>query len=305
MEGKASDSSDEDFVQMKVPPGIRPETQGSLGQYLQRVGSSQVSSLGSMFGSLSRKVKQAVHLSDNSEFALESLKESTSRLAGDYIKQFNQTASEVSRQAAKHSLDQLIQLFHREEERLRLLDPPSQPDASPFFEASFSETEQLLAHWQPSQCSQIEAICLVGFDHSVGNLVEWVFPEPEKAGLSGKALQRLAHYALPDGSHLSDRGTVQFLLETEQALLHCVSCFGQVEAALLPQQKSISRNFVQKAVVVLSKLPAYGLLSSKVGAVTEALFSQLDFSKTQLLKDFFLSANNSPNQTHLLDHPQH
>lgn len=59
----------------------------------------------------------------------------------------------------------------------------------------------------------------------------------------------------------------------------------------MPQEDSISRTFVQKAVCVLTKVPIYGLLKDKVHMSMKALFDQKDFKQTQILEDLYLSSN--------------
>lgn len=75
-----------------------------------------------------------------------------------------------------------------------------------------------------------------------------------------------------------------FILSNKGQLYHCISSYGQIEASLLPQQDSISRTFVQKAVCVMTKIPIYGLLKDKVHIAMKALFGQRDFSQTQILE---------------------
>ena len=62
------------------------------------------------------------------------------------------------------------------------------------------------------------------------------------------------------------------MLKDEKNTYHCVSCYRQIKASLLPQEDSISRTFVQKAVVVLTKVPIYGELRAKLQPTTQALF---------------------------------
>jgi hypothetical protein len=96
---------------------------------------------------------------------------------------------------------------------------------------------------------------------------------------------------LPDGSHLTQEGQVYFILHDETNLFHCVSSYGQIEAALLPQEDSISRTFVQKAVCVVTKVPIYSLLKDKVHMIMKCLFAQRNFKETQILEDLYKSAN--------------
>ena len=54
------------------------------------------------------------------------------------------------------------------------------------------------------------------------------------------------------------------MLRDDKNFYHCVSCYRQIQASLLAKEDSISRTFVQKAVVVMSKVPLYGELRAKL-----------------------------------------
>ena len=58
----------------------------------------------------------------------------------------------------------------------------------------------------------------------------------------------------------------------------------------------MTRGTVQKSVVVLSRLPLYGLIEAKLEMITHAYFRELDFSKRSLLEETYhnLNAQLSP-----------
>ena len=83
--------------------------------------------------------------------------------------------------------------------------------------------------------------------------------------LTGEFLRMLPQLALPDGSHQTDSGYVYFVLRDGKNLFHCTSCYRQINAdELINKDESVSRTFVQKAVIVLSKLPLYGEIRAKL-----------------------------------------
>ena len=84
---------------------------------------------------------------------------------------------------------------------------------------------------------------------------------------------------------------MNFILRNDRSTYHCVSCFRQIPASLLPQEDSISRAFVQKAVVILSRIPIYGELRAKLQPTTQALFDQKNFKDTKILSDLYIHAN--------------
>jgi hypothetical protein len=102
----------------------------------------------------------------------------------------------------------------------------------------------------------------------VGSQVEFIHPpihEDSQERLTTEFIRLLSLLALPDGSHLIDSGHVNFILQNEHDTFHCISCYRQIKTAELTQvETSVNRTFVQKAVVILTKLPKYGELRAKL-----------------------------------------
>jgi hypothetical protein len=116
--------------------------------------------------------------------------------------------------------------------------------------------------------------------------------EDTEEKLTGEFLRLLPQLALPDGSHITDSGYVYFTLRDDKNTFHCSSCFRQINASeLVNKDESVSRSFVQKAVIVLSRLPLYGEVRAKLQPTTEAFFAQRNFKDTQILQDLYESSN--------------
>ena len=60
-----------------------------------------------------------------------------------------------------------------------------------------------------------------------------------------------------------------------------VSCFRQLKSSLVKTEES-TRAYVQKAVVILSSMPLYGLFYNKLELTTHAYFNQQDFSNIKV-----------------------
>ena len=137
--------------------------------------------------------------------------------------------------------------------------------------------DEAIARRKASGANYIDFVCVVGFHHSVGAQVEFVYPplqEDTEEKLTGEFLRLLPQLALPDGSHIADSGYVYFILRDDKNTFHCTSCYRQINAdQLLKKEESVSRTFVQKAVVVLSRLPLYGEVRAKLQPTTEAFFA--------------------------------
>lgn len=83
----------------------------------------------------------------------------------------------------------------------------------------------------------IDFILIVGFHHKVGSQIEYIYPpvnEDLDGNLSVEFLKQIPLIALPDGSHISEGGYVNFILRDDKNLYHCVSCYRQIDASLLP-----------------------------------------------------------------------
>ena len=70
--------------------------------------------------------------------------------------------------------------------------------------------------------------------------------------------------------------------------LNIESIFAQ---KLIARTSDVTRGTVQKSVVVLSRLPLYGLIEAKLEMITHAYFRELDFSKVSLLEDTYHNLN--------------
>lgn len=67
-----------------------------------------------------------------------------------------------------------------------------------------------------------------------------------------------------------------------------ISCTRQIDAAqLLNRPPEVTRSTVQKAVVVIADSPqSFGMLRERLSVVTQAWFSQRDFTDTEILRRF-------------------
>lgn len=140
----------------------------------------------------------------------------------------------------------------------------------------------------------ILAVAVVGFHHSKGSLLE--FTHPQTTDLS--SFQHLIHQALPDGAHNVGAGSVCFVLrpagcgKDKSPPSNCmvVSCFRQIPTGELDaagQEEEFTRATVQKAVCVVSRVPAYGLIEARLRMVTEAFFNSKNFSDKSLLIELY------------------
>ena len=135
----------------------------------------------------------------------------------------------------------------------------------------------------------ILCVCIIGFHHSKGSVVEFSYPERDLS-----QLKYLVHLALPDGAHNVEEGSVCFTVLSENQNLFAVSCYRQISTLGLKNlDTDITRSSIQKAVCILSHIPAYGLIQSRLKMVTEAYFSAGEFSDRSILLDLYAYLNKS------------
>ncbi|KAI9739143.1 MAG: late secretory pathway protein avl9 [Cirrosporium novae-zelandiae] len=119
----------------------------------------------------------------------------------------------------------------------------------------------------------------------------------------------LPFMALSDGAHTATEDFSYFTLRKAATnsdpatSLFGISCTRQIDAAdLKVRPPDVTRSTVQKAVVVIAQSPQhFGQLREKLSIVTQAWFSQKDFTDTQILKDFQESL--AKNMKYLDDEP--
>lgn len=135
-------------------------------------------------------------------------------------------------------------------------------------------------------------VVVVGFHHKKGCQVEYSYPplipgNPVDSHELPDEWRHLPSLALPDGAHNYTKDTIYFHLPSREGdfgTVYGVSCYQQMDSKdLLSRSEEITRNTVQKSVCVLSRLPHYGLIQTKLELITHAYFDERDFSKVELL----------------------
>lgn len=130
--------------------------------------------------------------------------------------------------------------------------------------------------------ANIHHVVLIGFHHKKGCVIEYCYPplhnndgedyDPASTFLPAK-WHALPSLAMPDGAHNFSEDVVYFHLPPlttdvsshADETIYCVSYCRQVDADQISQKdEQVTRGTVQKSVVVLSKVPAFGLIKTKL-----------------------------------------
>ncbi|XP_013409171.1 late secretory pathway protein AVL9 homolog isoform X2 [Lingula anatina] len=143
-------------------------------------------------------------------------------------------------------------------------------------------------------------VIVVGFHHKKGCQVEYSYPplikgEPVDSHEVPDEWKHLPSLALPDGAHNYEKDTIFFHLKAQGGrndTVYGVSCYRQIDAThLVNRTADVTRSTVQKSVCVLSTLPLYSILQSKLELITHAYFDQGDFTIVSLLEDTYKHLN--------------
>lgn len=137
----------------------------------------------------------------------------------------------------------------------------------------------------------IQNVLVVDFNHARGPEIEFCFPEVLESERPD-SWNILPFQALPDGSHLHDEDYSYFTVITDKPdcpTAFGISCNRQLKSENLKvKSKEVTRSTIQKAVLVLTSTPhVFAHIKDKLGAVTRAYFSQLDFDNRDILEKFY------------------
>ncbi|CAG9321225.1 AVL9 [Blepharisma stoltei] len=163
-----------------------------------------------------------------------------------------------------------------------ILAPPDVTNLKEFLnKLSEQVSPSSVSHIEASSEGPVHSIILIGFHHKKGSIVEYKYPsEKEESDL-------LPYLALPDCIHNESSDFLYFLVQIGGKLKYCVSCFRQVPNENI--SADMSRNYVQKALVAISNLPFFGIISSRMQATTHAYFEQKNFENTEIITDIYNS----------------
>ncbi|KAE9414299.1 hypothetical protein Angca_008527 [Angiostrongylus cantonensis] len=140
---------------------------------------------------------------------------------------------------------------------------------------------------------QILHVVVVGFHHKKGCQVEFSYPKLDGKGEGGLSDEwiNLPSLALPDGAHNTNDDVIFFILPSKDRKgesVFGISCCRQIASEdLLLKGDDITRSTVQKSVCVLSRIPLYGALRTKLQVITRAYFAERDFTKVEVLSQMY------------------
>ena len=157
----------------------------------------------------------------------------------------------------------------------------------------------------PNLDKPILFIAIISFHHKKGSIVEYTYPSKEdllkndknlsllientektKENLLDDIFFQLTCVCLPDGIHASNRDTQFFIIQDYKDPLYGIACYEQIKS-FRDDSLENTRFSIQKSVCIISFLPFYSSLYSKLSISVEAFFDQESLQDRQLINELY------------------
>jgi len=157
----------------------------------------------------------------------------------------------------------------------------------------------------PNLNNPILFIAIISFHHKKGSIVEYTYPSKEELlknnenlsyliGNSGKTKENLIDelffqltcVCLPDGIHASNRDTQFFIIQDYKYPLYGISCYEQIKS-FRDDTIENTRFSIQKSICIISLLPFYSSLHSKLSISIEAFFDQESMQDKEIINKLY------------------
>ena len=186
-------------------------------------------------------------------------------------------------------------------------------------------------HSEPQTSNPILYIGVVSFNQKKGAIVEFTYPDIEtlknnkesneyleslcdknnnKLDTIEKVIDninyQLTYLCMPDGAHILKNDSQFFLIQNLPKLLYGISCYRQLQitSAMKEDEQENTRDCVQKAMCIVSKVPLFGQMASKLSVTMLAFFNQESLKDKKIIEDLYsnyrISAKTSINVNEIL-----
>ncbi|CAH8481942.1 unnamed protein product [Schistosoma guineensis] len=137
-------------------------------------------------------------------------------------------------------------------------------------------------------------LVLIGFHHRKGSVVELVYPSLSCDGSDPTHLphpwRHLPALAIADGAHNYTKDCTYFSLpsiEKKDVAVFGIACYRQADSASYVQPNpEITRNTVQKSLVVLSRFPLFSFIAHHLTTIIDNLFKSKGFTPESLQNSY-------------------
>ena len=117
---------------------------------------------------------------------------------------------------------------------------------------------------------------------------------------------QLTYLCMPDGAHILKNDSQFFLIQNLPKLLYGISCYRQLQTtqAMKEDEQENTRDYIQKAMCIVSKVPLFGQMSSKLSVTMLAYFNQESLKDKKIIEELYsnykISKMNSINVNEIL-----
>jgi hypothetical protein len=164
-------------------------------------------------------------------------------------------------------------------------------------------------------------IAVVSFNQKKGSIIEFTYPEKtelleknESSKLFFESLinnedkkcntvekvfdninNQLTYLCMPDGAHSLTSDSQFFLIQNFKKILFGISCYRQLQVtqAMKEDEQENTRECVQKAMCIISTLPLFGQMASKLSITMLAYFNQDSLKNKQIIEDLYGNYSNN------------
>ena len=157
----------------------------------------------------------------------------------------------------------------------------------------------------PNLNKPILFIAVISFHHKKGSIIEYTYPSKEdllknnenvsyliensnktKENFLDDLFFQLTCVCLPDGIHASNKDTQFFIIQDYKYPLYGISCYEQIKS-FRDDSLENTRFSIQKSICIISFLPFYSSLYSKLGISVEAYFNQESLQDKQIINELY------------------
>ena len=164
-------------------------------------------------------------------------------------------------------------------------------------------------------------IAVVSFNQKKGSIIEFTYPEKnelleknESSKLFFESLiinsdkkldtiekvfdninNQLTYLCMPDGAHSLTSDSQFFIIQNFSKILFGISCYRQLQVtqAMKEDEQENTRECVQKAMCIISTLPLFGQMASKLSMTMLAYFNQDSLKNKKIIEDLYSNYSNN------------
>ena len=184
---------------------------------------------------------------------------------------------------------------------------------------------------EPQTSNPILYIAVISFNQKKGAIVEFTYPDidtlkntpdskeyitslidKENKSLDSfdKVIEninyQLTYLCMPDGAHILKNDSQFFLIQNLPKILYGISCYRQLETtpAMKEDEQENTRDCVQKAMCIVSKVPLFGQMISKLSVTMLAYFNQESLKDKKIIAELYgnykISSKNTINVNEIM-----